>query len=115
MLRAIDSFFFNKEEPVKSCFLFLRAHILHFNQNITEAWKYGMPFFCYSGKMFFYLWVDKKTHRPYIGIVEGRKLEHPLLVLEKRARIKTMQIDANGDIPVEMIDEILGRALVFYK
>ncbi|HEY8929185.1 MAG TPA: DUF1801 domain-containing protein [Mucilaginibacter sp.] len=104
----------NKEEPVKSCLLFLREHILQFNPNITEAWKYGMPFFCYKGKMFCYLWVNKKTHQPYIGIVEGRKIEHPLLVLEKRARMKTMQVDANKDIPVEVIDEILGMALEFY-
>ena len=33
----------------------------------------------YQQKMFCYLWTDKKTHEPYIGIVEGNKIDHPLL------------------------------------
>jgi len=115
MLNAIDSYFLSKDEPVKSCLLFLRDYILNFDKNITEAWKYGMPFYCYKGKMFCYLWVHKKTHNPYIGIVEGRKIEHPLLVLEKRARMKIMELDAGKDIPVELVKEILGMALALYK
>lgn len=111
MLNAIDSYFLNKDEPIKSCLLFLRDYILNFDKNITEAWKYGMPFYCYKGKMFCYLWVHKKTHNPYIGIVEGRKIEHPLLILEKRARMKIMELNAEQDIPVELVKEILGMAL----
>ena len=43
-LRAIDTYFLEKEEPVKSYLLFLRAHILNTDADISEAWKYGMPF-----------------------------------------------------------------------
>lgn len=111
MLNAIDSYFLTKDEPVKSCLLFLRNYILNFDKNITEAWKYGMPFYCYKGKIFCYLWVHKKTLNPYIGIVEGRKIEHPLLVLEKRARMKIMELDAEKDIPIEVVNEILEMAL----
>ena len=115
MLREIDTFFLEKPEPVKSCLLFLREFILAYDKNITEAWKYKMPFYCYKGKMFCYLWVDKKTHQPYIGIVEGRKIEHPLLIIENRSRMKIMKIDAREDIPVETIDAILKMALDIYK
>src|SRR5471030_1145787 len=101
MLREIDNFFLQKEEPVKSCLLFLREYLLAYDKNITEAWKYKMPFYCYNGKMFCYLWVNKKTHQPYIGIVEGRKIEHPLLIIEKRSRMKIMLLDAREDIPVK--------------
>ena len=111
MLNAIDNYFLNKDEPVKSCLLFLRDFILNFDNNITEAWKYGMPFYCYKGKMFCYLWIHKKTHNPYIGIVEGRKIEHPLLIQEKRARMKIIEVDAEQDIPVEIIKKILGMAV----
>jgi hypothetical protein len=114
MLREIDCFFLNKDEPVKGCLLFLRAYILDFDAAITEAWKYGMPFYCYKGKMFCYLWVNKKTLNPYIGIVEGKKIQHPLLIIEKRARMKTMQIDAEQDIPVPIIKDILRMALDLY-
>lgn len=115
MLRDIDNYFLNKEEPVKGCLLFLREFIPAFDSNITEAWKYGMPFYCYKGKMFCYLWVDKKTHNPYLGIVDGNKIDHPLLVIEKRARMKTIQFDARQDVSVDTIREILGMALALRR
>jgi len=104
-----------KEEPVKSCLQFLREHILKQNDAITESWKYGMPFFCYRGKMFCYLWVHKKFHQPYIGIVEGKSLNHPDLLQEKRARMKILLIDAEKDIPVGKINSILKKVLQLYK
>ena len=114
-MRPIDDFFLQKDEPVKGCLQFLRDLILNHDKNITEAWKYGMPFYCYKGKMFCYLWVHKKTHNPYIGIVEGRRIEHPLLAIEDRARMKIMQVDAGDDIPVETIKEILKMAIDIYS
>jgi hypothetical protein len=115
MLRDIDNYFLQKDEPVKSCLLFLRDHILNFDPNIIEAWKYRMPFYCYKGKMFCYLWVHKKNGLPYIGIVEGKKLAHPELILEKRARMTILLIDPTQDIPVKTIDTILKMAIALYK
>ena len=115
MLRDIDNYFLNKDEPVKGCLLFLREFILNFDNNITETWKYGMPVYCYKDKMFCYLWVHKITHNPYLGIVDGKKIEHPLLAIEKRARMKTIQFDARQDIPVETVKEILGMALALRR
>ena len=82
VLRPIDNYFLQQEEPTKSCLLFLRQTILKKDGNITEAWKYGMPFYCYHGKMFCYLWVHKKYQQPYIGIVEGKRIDHPDLLLQ---------------------------------
>lgn len=111
MLSAIDTYFLQQEEPVKSCLLFLRSHILKQDVLITEAWKYGMPFYCYKNKMFCYLWVHKKTGLPYIGFVDGNKLNHPDLVQEKRARMKILLIDPAKDIPVKKISAIIKTAL----
>jgi len=84
------------------------------DKHITAAWKYGMPFFCYKEKMFCYLWVHKKTHQPYIGIVEGKSINHPNLILEKRSRMKIMLFDPNKDLPVTMITIILKQAINLY-
>jgi hypothetical protein len=65
--------------------------------------------------MFCYLWTQKKTNKPYIGIVEGRKIEHPLLIQENRSRMKIMLLDVDGDVPVELIGSILKIALDFYR
>lgn len=115
MLNALDSYFLKQEEPVKSCLLFLRKCILEQDANISETWKYGMPFYCYQGKMFCYLWKHKKYKQPYIGIVEGQRISHPDLIQEKRARMKILLIDATKDIPVKKIQTILQEAIRLYK
>ena len=115
MLRPIDNYYLEKEEPIKSCLDFLRGHILKQDENITEAWKYGMPFFCYNGKMFCYLWIHKKWYQPYIGIVEGKKINHPDLVIEKRARMKIFLIDPNKNLPMRKINSILKEVIALYK
>lgn len=114
-LRPIDQYYQIKEEPLKSCLEFLRAHILKQNANITEAWKYGMPFFCYKGKMICYLWIHKKYKQPYIGIVEGKKIHHPDLLQEKRARMKILLVDPSKDLPMKKINAILKEVIALYQ
>ena len=115
MLKPADNYFLQQPEPAKASLLALRQLICSFDTNITEAWKYGMPFYCYKDKMFCYLWMHKKYGQPYLGIVEGGKINHPLLLQEKRARMKIMLVDPLKDIPVGSINSILKKALVFYK
>jgi Domain of unknown function (DU1801) len=115
MVNNLDNFYLQKEEPVKSCLLALREIILAQDKDITAAWKYGMPFFCYKGKMFCYLWVHKKLNQPYLGIVEGKHIHHPQLITEKRSRMKTMLFDANKDLPIKTIKAILKKAVDLYK
>lgn len=114
-LRPVDNWFLQKDEPIKSCLQFLREYILKQNAGSTEAWKYGMPFFCYKGKMFCYLWVHKKYGQPYLGIVEGKKIEHPDLIIEKRARMKILLLNPDRDIPIRKINAILKEVLALYK
>jgi hypothetical protein len=114
-LRPIDNYFLQQEEPVKSYLAFLRAHILLQDDNITEAWKYRMPFYCYNGKMCCYLWVHKKFKQPYIGIVEGSSINHPDLITENRSRMKILLLDPTKDIPIKKIDKILKEMIALYK
>jgi Domain of unknown function (DU1801) len=115
MLKESDNFFGQQAEPVKSCLLALRQIILQQDEHITAAWKYGMPFFCYKGKMFCYLWVHKKLLQPYIGMVEGKHLLHAELVPENRSRMKIMLFDPAKDLPVRKIKRILKEAINLYK
>lgn len=115
MVRDIDQYYLQQEEPIKGCLQYLREHILNKDSNISEAWKYRMPMFCYNGKMFCYLWVHKKLKQPYIGFVEGKKLNHPDLIQEGRARMKILMLDASKDLPVRKIDSILQAAISVYK
>jgi hypothetical protein len=115
MIPDLDNYFLQKPEPVKSYLLALREIILNFNPRISEAWKYRMPFYCFDGKMFCYLWTHKKNGQPYLGIVNGLLIEHPMLIIEKRARMKIMLFDPEKDIPVKTIRAVLKLALVNHQ
>ncbi len=114
-MKASDNFYLQQPEPAKSCLLALKTIILSQDKDISESWKYGMPFFCYKGKMFCYLWVHKQHKQPYIGIVEGRRFDHPDLIIEKRSRMKIMLFDPGKDLPVKTINSILRQAILLYK
>jgi hypothetical protein len=106
-----DQYFLKHEEPIRSCLQFLRAHILKQDTSVLEKWQYGMPFYYYDDKRFCYLWVHRKMKQPYLGIVEGARVNHPDLVQEKRARMKILLIDPSKDIPLRKINVILNQAI----
>ena len=110
-----DNFYLEKLEPNKSCLLAMRDILLNYDAEITETRKYGMPCFCYKGKMFCYLWEDKKTHEPYFLLVEGKYLDHPILEMGSRARMKILRVDPNNDLPVKEIKVVLKQALDLYR
>lgn len=110
-----DNFYLNQQEPNKSCLLAMRNMVLNYDEDITETRKYGMPCFCYKGKMFCYLWVDKKSSEPYFLMVEGNYLNHPDLESGNRSRMKILRINPNKDLPITTIDLIMNQALDLYK
>lgn len=114
-MKAIDDFYFQQEEPVKSTFLALKKIILSQDNEITNELKYGMPFFCYRGKMFCYLWTHKNYKQPYIGFVEGKHLHHPFLLQENRSRMKIMLLNPSKDLPLDIITSLLREAVDLYK
>jgi hypothetical protein len=114
-MNNIDDFYLKFEEPIKSTFLALKDIILNQDQEISMSWKYGMPFFSFKTKMFCYLWLDKKTQQPYIGIIEGKHFEEKFLIQGNRSRIKIMLFDPNSDLPIEKIKQIINKAIQLYK
>jgi len=115
-MREIDNYFEKQKEPAKGCLIALRVLIMQSNRHMTEAWKYGMPCFCYHGKMMYYLWTDKKTSNPYVLFVEGKKIEHPLLEKGNRSRMKIFNINPNLDLPLEDLTYLMAASeMVFNK
>ena len=114
MVKPADHYFVELEEPAKSCLQFLRMHILTQSRHVTEAWKYGMPFYCFKGKMFCYLWVHKKLQLPYIGFTQGKLIHHPDLLQEKRAKMKILLLNPNEDLPMDKINLLLQMSQALY-
>lgn len=114
MLNPIENYFENLKEPVKSSFLSLRNIILEFDENITEEWKYRIPFYYYKGKMFCYLYKQQKKGLPYIGFAKGDKMEHHSLDIGERKKMKVMHFNPEEDLPIEQIGELLQMAKALY-
>lgn len=114
-MKPLDNFYFKQDEPIRGTLLTLKKIILSQDINVTNEWKYGMPFFCYKQKMFCYLWIHKKYKQPYLGIVEGKHFDQTFLIQEKRSRMKIMLFDPAKDLPVKAITSIIRQALNLYK
>jgi len=114
-MKQLDDFYLKQEEPAKGVFFALREIILKQDSEITHVLKYGMPFFCYKGKMFCYLWIHKKYKQPYIGIVEGKHFDEPFLIQENRSRMKIMLLNSDEDLPLEQIEMVIEKAINLYK
>ena len=110
-MKEIDQYFHLQSEPAKNCLLALRHLILDYDENVSEAWRYKMPFYLFKGKRFCYLWVDKKSHFPYLGIVDGKKISHPDAIKGSRKRMKIILFDPKKDIPIKKIKTLLKQLL----
>lgn len=110
-VRPVDQFFLNQEEPAKGCLEYLRAFILGLGIGVVEEWRYKMPFYFYKGKRFCYLRTDKRTKQPYIGFVDGVRIDHPSLIQEGRIRMKILPVDPLADLPMELVHELMTTAL----
>ena len=114
MISELEGFYVSKEEPVRSYLLALRRYILHYDDEMTETWTHRMPMFKYKGKLFCYIWVDKKTYEPYLGIYKGLDVHHPLLDLGTRNKMKVIYFDVKKDVPIDVIDNIFQQAVKLY-
>ncbi|WP_010182222.1 DUF1801 domain-containing protein [Aquimarina agarilytica] len=114
-MQEVATYYFNKEEPNKSCLLSLRTIILEQHSGITETLKWGTPCFSFKNKMLCFLAVTKKTGIPYILFVEGKYLNDPELETGNRKRMKSLAIDPLKDIPKQRIQQILNTALNVYQ
>ncbi len=110
-----DIFYLEQPEPHKGCLLALRTLILSADDWVLEEWKYGLPFFSYKGKLFCYLWLHKKYKQPYIGFVEGHRMNNSALLQEKRVRMKILVVASDKNLPVRTIRRLVKEALSFYK
>ena len=84
---------------------------MRYHPAITEVWRYRMPFYCYNGKRFCYLWQEKDNGKPYLGLVDGKLIEHPDLISEDRKRMKVLKFDPDEDLPIEKINSLLKIAI----
>jgi hypothetical protein len=111
MPEKANNFFATLHEPVGSCLLFLRHFLLEHRPGISEAWKFNTPFYYYKKRWLAFISYNLKNDEIYISFVNGYKLAHKDLVSEGRKKMKIFYINANKDIDVNALGNILDQAL----
>lgn len=114
MISPLQEFYLKQEEPNQSCFVALKEIILQSSPHLTEEWKYKLPFFYFKGKVFCYLWKDKKTNIPYIGFMQ-HGLEDDSLFKGDRKRVQILSVNPEEDIDIETINRVLEKAIVIHN
>ena len=107
--QSIEDYYFEQKEPLRSTLLFIRGHLLT-DTDISESWKYGLPFFDYKQKYFCYFHQDKKSKTPYLAFTQGKYIDHSALSMGDRKQIAVLHFRPEEDFPVDILDEILELA-----
>ncbi len=89
----------------------MREIILDIDPDLKPTVKYKMPCFTYKNNHFCYLWMDKKTHEPYILFVDGNLIEHSKLEKGDRSRMKVFRMKAEEDIPIKTVRELIQKGI----
>ncbi len=105
-------FFMQAPEPAKSFLAYIRTLIHASAPGVQEKMSYGMPFYYLRGRRFCYLWIQKATGWPYIGIVNGSAIDFPGLEAGERSKMKIFPVDPDKDMPDAEIKVLLGLAIV---
>ena len=114
MLRPIDAFFLVKYPHISDTLQALRVILTQPKFQLTEQWKYGLPFYYFKNKPFIYIWKEKKGDTPYLGIVKGLEINHPLLQQGNRKKMKILPISIQQEIPVNEITAIILKLQQHY-
>lgn len=115
MDEALNNYYWNQNEPAKSCLLAMQSIVREQDEHISESIKWGLPCFMYKNKIFCFFNVDKKTKEPYILFQEGDLLDFSELEQGDRKKMKIYKVNPTIDLPVETIKKLLNAALDLYR
>ena len=110
-MNPAEEYILSKPEPWRSILLELQAIIKHTIPDVSEQYKWRLPFYSLNGKMFCFLNFRKKFVD--VGFVNGIYLEGSREVLiagEKRKSLRSMRYHSLEEIDVEMLQKVLLEA-----
>jgi hypothetical protein len=108
MLTPGDDKINNQKPEYAEIMLFLRSHILAYDRNMFEAFKYMTIYYEYKGKGICFMHV--KDDYVYLCFNNGPKLKHAKLAAEGRKAFKAFKCFVNKNIDVKSLDQVLKMA-----
>jgi hypothetical protein len=113
MQTLLNHYYLKQPEPMQGCLLALKDIILGLDENITHQRKFQIPFFYYKDKKLSYLWVTKKKLQ--IGFIVDKNIYPKKEGVKLKDLYKSMVIDPNADIPIELITKKLNEKIALYR
>jgi len=104
-MTPLETYYLNKPEPYRSCLLALKNIIMQTNPGVVHERKFQIPFFTYKSKKLGYLWLNRK--KLMLGFCLDKSLQETIGGVKPKDKYESMQIDANADIPIDIILEKL--------
>lgn len=100
-MNPVDDYFYSQQEPYQSIMLYVRSVILKTLPDITEIYRYRIPFYKIDNKPLMYLNVLKGTDYVDVAFVQGILLEADFPILKndnKRKQVRSIQLKAIEDL-----------------
>lgn len=108
MLHPCDEKIRQQKPEYAEIMLFLRRHLLDYDKNIQETFKYFTLYYEYKGKGLCY--IHLKDDYVYLGFFGRQELKHPKLLSEGRKIVKVFKCFVTKNVDVRALNAILHMA-----
>lgn len=115
-MNPAENYILSKPEPWRSMLIELQAVIKHTVPEVTEAYKWNLPFYSLNGNMYCFLNFRKKFVD--VGFPWGIHLpgfDHVLVAGEKRKNLRSLRYYEPEDIDVILLQKVLLEVAALKK
>ncbi|WP_242117829.1 DUF1801 domain-containing protein [Aestuariivivens sediminicola] len=117
-MKPVDHYFLNQKEPYQSIMLYVRSVILKALPEVTEHFRYNIPFYHIGKKPLLYLNILKGRDYVDVAFVHGVLLEDEFPILRndnKRKQVRSIPLKSLEDLDQENFEALLRLAAQHLK
>ena len=115
-MNPVEQHIINQKEPYQSIMLYVRSVIFKTLTNVTEHYKYNVPYYMYNNKPMLYLNILKGTNFVDVAFIQGILLEDKYAQLKdnnNRKQVRSLQVKSLEDFNELQFVQLLKDAAVF--
>ena len=112
-MNPTEQYFLSQKEPYQSIMLYVRSVIFKALPEVSEKYKYKIPFYYHNKKPLCYLNILKNTNYVDVAFVQGSFLEERFLILKddnNRKQVRSIQVKSLEDFDELLFIELLRTA-----
>ncbi|AWM15173.1 2-dehydro-3-deoxyphosphooctonate aldolase [Flavobacterium sediminis] len=116
-MKVVDEYILRQPELYREMLLHVIAVIAHDLPEAELLFKWGIPYFYYKKKPFYYLAPNHKKKFLDVGFAKGFELKEnqEFLIGEKRNTVKSLRYYALEEIDNQVLIAVIKEALTLYR